>query len=154
MLIRPLIASAYCLVLASSPLSCHDDLNPPVPKQQRGFTVARKVEVQLIDDLDGSKAEESIKFALDGINYEIDLSKKNATKLRAGLEPFIGVAQKLGRTPSPRAGVRGRGSTSARSDREQNQAIREWAQRKDLEVSPRGRISRSIIEQYETEAGR
>ena len=43
--------------------------------------MARKVEVQLIDDLDGSKAEESIKFALDGINYEIDLSKKNATKL-------------------------------------------------------------------------
>lgn len=114
--------------------------------------MARKVEVQLIDDLDGSKAEESIKFSIDGINYEIDLSKKNASKLRAGLEPFVNVAQKLGRTPSPRVASRSRGA--AKSDREQNQAIREWAQRKGLEVSPRGRISRSIIEQYEAEAGR
>ncbi len=116
--------------------------------------VARKVEVQLIDDLDGSKAEETVKFAIDGTNYEIDLSKKNASKLRAGLEPFVSVAQKLGRAPSARATARSRGTSSARGDREQNQAIREWAQREGLEVSPRGRISRSIIEQYEAEAGR
>src|SRR5256885_5809973 len=116
--------------------------------------VARKVEVQLIDDLDGSKAEETIKFALDGINYEIDLSKKNATKLRSGLEAYVNAGQKLGRTPTPRALTRSRGTAAARSDREQNQAIREWAQRQGLEVSPRGRISRSIIEQYEAEAGR
>jgi len=138
--------------LAFRPLLCHDDLNPTYLADAKRFTVARKVEVQLIDDLDGGKAEESIKFALDGINYEIDLSKKNATKLRSGLEPFIGVAQKLGRMPHPRAAGRTRGA--AKSDREQNQAIREWAQRKGLEVSPRGRISRSIIEQYEVEAGR
>lgn len=114
--------------------------------------MARKVEVHLIDDLDGSKAEESVKFSLDGVNYEIDLSKKNAAKLRTGLDPYLKAAQKIGRAQSVRTGARGRGA--ARSDREQNQAIREWAQRKGLDVSPRGRISRSIIEQYEAEAGR
>jgi hypothetical protein len=116
--------------------------------------MARKVEVQLIDDLDGTKAEETVTFALDGREYEIDLSKKNAAKLRTSLEPYLTAGQKLGRTPSPRAAARSRGGSSARSDREQNQAIREWAQRKGLDVSPRGRISRAIIEQYEAEAGR
>jgi len=116
--------------------------------------MARKVEVQLIDDLDGSKAEETVKFSIDGINYEIDLSKKNATKLRAGLEPYVNAGQKLGRIQTQRVSIRSRGTAAARSDREQNQAIREWAQRQGLEVSPRGRISRSIIEQYEAEAGR
>jgi Lsr2 len=116
--------------------------------------MARKVEVQLIDDLDGSKAEESIRFGLDGVNYEIDLSKKNAAKLRSSLGLYLQAAQKLGRTPPHRVAPRGRGAASARSDREQNQAIREWAQRKGLDVSPRGRIARSVIEQYEAEAGR
>jgi len=116
--------------------------------------MARRTEVHLIDDLDGGKAEESIRFGLNGISYEIDLSKKNATKLRTGLEPYLKVAQKLGRTPAARVVTRGRGAAPARGDREQNQAIREWAQRKGLDVSPRGRIARSIIEQYEAEAGR
>src|SRR5437660_2141331 len=116
--------------------------------------MARKVEVQLIDDLDGGKAEETVKFALDGVQYEIDLSKKNATKLRSSLEPYVSAGQKLGRTPTQRVSIRSRGTAAARSDREQNQAIREWVQRKGMEVSPRGRISRSIIEQYEAEAGR
>ncbi len=116
--------------------------------------MARKVEVQLIDDIDGGKAEESIRFGLDGISYEIDLSKKNATKLRSGLEPYLKVAQKLGRIPTARVATRGRGAAPARGDREQNQAIREWAQRKGMDVSPRGRIARSIIDQYGAEAGR
>ena len=105
------------------------------------------------EDLDGSRGEETVKFSIDGVNYEIDLSKKNAAKLRGGLEPYVKAATKIGRTQAgPRAAGRGRGS--ARSDREQNQAIREWAQRKGLDVSPRGRISRAVIEQYEAEAGR
>ena len=116
--------------------------------------MARKVEVQLIDDLDGGKAEETIKFSLDGANYEIDLSKKNAAKLRSVLERYVNAGQKLGRAQSHRVATRGRGTSPAKSDREQNQAIREWAQRKGLDVSPRGRISRALIEQYEAEAGR
>ena len=92
--------------------------------------MARKVEVQLIDDIDGIKAEESIKFALDGISYEIDLSKKNAAKLRSSLEPYVNAGQKLGRAPVHRVSTRARGTAAAKTDREQNQAIREWAQRR------------------------
>jgi hypothetical protein len=116
--------------------------------------MARKVEVRLIDDLDGSAAEESVKFSLDGVNYEIDLNKKNAAKLRTGLEPYVKAAKKLGRAPSHRVSARGRGSAPATADREQNQAIREWAQRKGLDVSARGRISQAVMAQYEAEAGR
>jgi nucleoid-associated protein Lsr2 len=114
--------------------------------------VSRKVIVEVTDDLDGSKADESVHFSLDGTNYEIDLSKKNAAKLRAGLEPYLKAAQKVGRAHAhPVAGRRGGPATI---DRAQNQAIRAWAQRKGLNVSPRGRISQTIIEQYQAEAGR
>ena len=116
--------------------------------------MARKVEVQLIDDLDGSTAEESIKFSLDGINYQIDLNKKNAAKLRSSLAPYVNAGQKLGRAAAHGVRTRGRGSAPAKTDREQNQAIREWAKRKGIEVSDRGRIAASIVAQYEAEAGR
>lgn len=120
--------------------------------------MARKVIVELTDDLDGGKADETVTFALDGTNFEIDLSKKNATKLRSALEPYVNAGQKVGRartsTASGRAPDGRREGGSARIDRAQNLAIREWAQRKGLDVSPRGRISRAIIEQYEAEAGR
>jgi nucleoid-associated protein Lsr2 len=123
-----------------------------VPETASRLKMARKVEVQLIDDMDGSKAEETIRFSLDGVSYEIDLSKKNAAKLRSGLEPYVKAGQKLTRARVHPVSARGRGSAAA--DREQNQAIREWAERKGLQVSPRGRISRSILQQYEAEAGR
>jgi Lsr2 len=116
--------------------------------------MARKVEVQLIDDIDGGKADETVKFGLDGTAYEIDLNKKNAKELRSTLERFAQAARRLGRVQNSSGPGRGRGRGPARSDREQNQAIREWAQRKGLDVSARGRISRAIIEQYEAEAGR
>jgi nucleoid-associated protein Lsr2 len=115
--------------------------------------MARKVEVHLIDDLDGTRAEETVEFSLDGVNYQIDLSKKNAGKLRGGLDPYVQVARRLGRTPRRRQSGQGR-ATSGTGDREQNQAIREWALRKGIEVSPRGRIRRSLIEQYEAERRR
>ena len=112
--------------------------------------MARKVEVHLIDDLDGSRGEETVKFSIDGVNYEIDLSKKNAAKLRGGLEPYVKAATKIGRTQAgPRAAGRGRGS--ARSDREQNQAIREWARKRGMKVSDRGRIPAEVLEAYHKE---
>jgi hypothetical protein len=115
--------------------------------------MARKVEVHLIDDIDGGVADETVKFGLDGTLYEIDLSKKNAKTLRTALDRFVKSARRLGRSTST-GGNRQRARGSSRSGREQNQAIREWAQRKGLDVSPRGRISRSVIEQYEAQAGR
>jgi hypothetical protein len=114
--------------------------------------MARKVQVHLVDDIDGSRAEETLKFGLDGTLYEIDLNSKHADKLRTSLAQYISKARRIGR-----GGVvttRGRGQGAARSDREQNQAIRDWAKAKGLEVNDRGRIPASIVEQYHAEAGR
>jgi len=106
--------------------------------------MAQKVQVTLVDDLDGGQAEETITFVLDGSAYEIDLSTKNAKKLRDGVAAYVGAARKVGR-----AGKRARTSGgAATADREQNQAIREWAKKKGLKVSERGRIPATIVEQY------
>jgi hypothetical protein len=108
----------------------------------------------LIDDLDGGEAHETVKFGLDGYVYEIDLSTKNATKLRKELAPYVNSGSRVsGRTAVSRGGpARGRGAAPA--EREQNQAIRAWAQRKGIAVAPRGRIRQEVIDQYHRTAGR
>ncbi|BCJ38112.1 Lsr2 family protein [Actinocatenispora thailandica] len=118
--------------------------------------MAQKVQVLLVDDLDGGEAAETVKFGLDGMNYEIDLSDSNAQGLRDALATYVGKARKLGRGGVARSGAapRNRGTSSAASDREQNRAIREWAKRKGLDISDRGRISADIVERYHAEAGR
>jgi hypothetical protein len=108
--------------------------------------VAQKVQVILVDDLDGGTASETVSFALDGTAYEIDLSAKNAEKLRNAFAAFVGVARKAGRA-SGRNTRSGRGGSAA-ADREQNQAIRAWAKKKGLKVSERGRIPAEIVEKY------
>ena len=57
--------------------------------------MAKKVQIILEDDIDGSEAAETVSFALDGTSYEIDLSDANAAKLRDSLALFIGHAQKV-----------------------------------------------------------
>ena len=119
--------------------------------------MARRVIHELIDDLDGGLADESLSFGLDGVQYTIDLSAKNAAELRDVLAPFTAAATKLGRGVGPatpaRGGRGGRPVLSARAEREQNRAIREWAQSKGLEVSDRGRIRSDIVERFHAEAG-
>ncbi|MEU6559230.1 histone-like nucleoid-structuring protein Lsr2 [Nocardia nova] len=107
--------------------------------------MAKKVIVELIDDFDGkSKAEETVLFSLDGIEYEIDLSTKNARKLRDVFEQWTEAARKVGRIP------RGKNKTAARTsaDREQTSVIREWAKNNGYNVSNRGRIQADIIAAY------
>lgn len=107
--------------------------------------MARKVQVLLVDDLDGGKADETISFALDGTAYEIDLSKKNATSLRNALSDYVGHARKAGRARSGGAGRRG---GKAPIDRDQAGAIRAWARKSGHDVSDRGRIPASIVDAY------
>jgi hypothetical protein len=105
--------------------------------------MARKVTVQLVDDFDGeSVAEETVNFALDGIAYEIDLSLLNASSLRGLFEQWTPYARKVGRVR------RGRNQATPASDREQTQAIREWARQEGLDVSARGRISAEVLGAY------
>jgi hypothetical protein len=113
--------------------------------------MARKTQVVLIDDIDGGKADETVKFALDGQAYEIDLSDVHAKELRDALEKFQEAGTRLGRYSlgSARGPVRQAVAPRRRSgDRDQNKAIREWAERNGKKVSPRGRIPQAIIEAY------
>jgi len=108
--------------------------------------VVQKVTVQLVDDLDGSVAQETVEFGLDGVSYQIDLSSVNAEKIRDMLHDFVANARRSGlrkRVASTAAKAR-----SAAVDREQNQAIREWARKRGLRVSERGRISAEVLEAY------
>lgn len=117
--------------------------------------MAQKVQVLLVDDLDGGEAAETVKFGLDGTNYEIDLSDVHAKSLRDSLAQYVTSARRIGKASSTRpAAPRNRGGVGASSDREQNRAIREWAKRKGLEISDRGRISQDIVDRYHAEAGR
>jgi len=122
---------------------------------ERKNRVAKEVYTKLIDDLDGGEAHETVKFGLDGNSYEIDLSTKNANKLRNALSTYVEYGSRVsGRagSSSPRGVGRARGGAVA--EREQNKAIRAWALRKGLDVAARGRIRGDIVEQYHREAGR
>ncbi|MFD1046511.1 Lsr2 family protein [Kibdelosporangium lantanae] len=94
--------------------------------------MAQKVTVTLVDDIDGSEAEETLEFGLDGVSYQIDVSSGNAEKLRSVLSEAIV----------------GRATRTASVDRDQNQAIREWARKKGYKVSDRGRIPKEVTEAY------
>jgi len=109
--------------------------------------MAKKIITLLTDDLDGGEADRTVEFGLDGVGYTIDLTEKNAGKLRKALDPFLGAATRVGRTGVIGAGRRA-AAPSGRSSREENQEIRKWASSNGHEVSERGRIPVSIVEAY------
>lgn len=115
--------------------------------------MARQVIVVLTDDLDGTEADRTVEFALDGVGYTIDLSEKNIGEFRKALEPYINAGTRIGRGGIERRESRSRGGASARSTRDQNRAIREWAISQGYQVSERGRIPASIVEAYNKSAG-
>jgi hypothetical protein len=111
----------------------------------KGNPVAQKVQVLLVDDIDGGEADETVTFALDGKTYEIDLTTANADKLRGLLGPYV----KGGRRTGGRA-AGGRGKARAASGGSQDTAqIRAWAKENGYEVNDRGRVPASIREAYE-----
>ena len=112
--------------------------------------VAQIREVRLIDDLDGEAADETVEFGLDGKTFEIDLSKGNAGRLRDALAEFVAAARKSG-GGRRRSGAASAPPRRATVDREQNQAIREWARKRGMKVSDRGRIPAEVLEAYHQE---
>jgi len=108
--------------------------------------MAKQTIVQLIDDIDGGPAEETVQFSIDGNGYEIDLSGKNAAKLRDAIAPFVGSARRASRSGSSFASASRR--RPARGDREQTQAIREWARANGHKIGEKGRIPATILEAY------
>ena len=122
--------------------------------------MAQKVVVTLVDDLDESEADETVEFGIDGSSFEIDLSDANAAKLRDSLADYIGHARRTagrrrsggrGATAAPAAAAPAarKGGGRASVDREQNQAIREWARKNTkYNVSERGRIPSEVSQAY------
>jgi hypothetical protein len=110
--------------------------------------MAQKHIVQLIDDLDGGEAAETVSFSLDGSHYEIDLTKKNAAKLRETLALYVASARRAGRAPARGQAAGARRGRPARTDREQTQAIREWARKNGHKIGEKGRIPAHIVEAY------
>jgi hypothetical protein len=111
--------------------------------------VAQKVETRLVDDLDGSEAAETVRFGLEGRQYEIDLSQHNAARLREGLADFVASARRAGggaRAGRPSSAGVARASSASR---ERGAAVREWARANGLQVSDRGRISAEVLKAYD-----
>ena len=114
--------------------------------------MAQQTTVKFIDDLDGSEASGTFPFALDGKQYQIDLSDENAAKLRDALAPFVEAARKAGGRTGGRDRQRSAPSAAdkpARASREETAAIRQWARDAGHQVNERGRIPKSVIEAYQ-----
>lgn len=110
--------------------------------------MAQRVQVLLVDDIDGGDASETVSFALDGVSYEIDLSDTNAARLRDDLASWVGHARRAGgQRKAPR---RVPGGVPRRSDLSE---IREWARQNGHKVSDRGRISAAVQAAYDKANG-
>ena len=109
--------------------------------------MAQRVQVQLVDDLSGDEAQETVRFSLDGTDYEIDLTEENAKTLRSALGEYIDKGRKASGGGSKRSAGNPKTNT-ARTKREDTQQIRQWAQENGYNPSSRGRITQSIIDAY------
>jgi nucleoid-associated protein Lsr2 len=109
--------------------------------------MVQRMVTELIDDLDGTSIErgagETVRFAFDGVEYEIDLKKSHANRMRSQFERYIAAGRRLGRPSSNR---RSRGRPTG--DGPQPQDIRVWAAQNGIKVSDRGRIPAGIVRQY------
>lgn len=103
--------------------------------------MAQRVQVILEDDLDGSSADETVTFGLDGVTYEIDLTTANASKLRNDLSSWVGHARRAGGRRAT-----GRGRSASKRDLGK---VREWARSKGYNVSDRGRVATEVLEAYD-----
>ena len=111
--------------------------------------MAQKIQVLLIDDLDGGEAEGTVRFGLDGVEYEIDLSAEHAGALRRALAPFIGAARR-----SPASGRRAAGGRRAGVGGLDTTEVREWAREQGIEVKERGRIPAEVVARFKEATGR
>jgi hypothetical protein len=104
--------------------------------------VAQRTQILYVDDIDGSEAEGTVRFGLDGTDYEIDLNKKHADQLAKAIRPYIDAARKVSSSRRP-----GRGSRPARHNQS---AVRAWARGQGLKISDRGRIPADVLAKYES----
>jgi hypothetical protein len=106
--------------------------------------MAQKVQTLFIDDLDGSAAEGTVRFGLDGVEYEIDLSAEHSRELRDALARYVGAARRVGgNAKRPSRGGR-RGSAGGPNPTE----VRQWAKEQGIEVKDRGRVPAELVVKF------
>ncbi|MFY2787059.1 Lsr2 family protein [Rhodococcus sp. KRD162] len=111
--------------------------------------MARKVYVQLVDDIDEKPIEsggEHITYSVNGVSYEIDLSDKNAKEFHRKLDYYIEHSTKLGGKRTKKSGASAAG---AKRDANQTKAIREWAKANGHTISARGRIPAEVEQAFD-----
>lgn len=108
--------------------------------------MAQKIQTLFIDDIDGGAAEGTVRFGLDGTEYEIDLSAAHSDELHKALERYIGHARKVGGGAARRA-PRGRRSALDTAK------VREWAKEQGIDIKERGRVPATIVEKYQAAVG-
>ena len=106
--------------------------------------MAQKVQVLLVDDLDGTEASETVSFGLDGVAYEIDLSTGNAGQLRGSLADYVSHARKAGSSQRRSARTRGRAAAG-----QSNTEIRNWAREQGYDIKDRGRVPADLVAKYQ-----
>ncbi|GAA5144766.1 Lsr2 family protein [Nocardioides marinquilinus] len=114
--------------------------------------MAQKVNIVLVDDIDGSEASETVAFGLDGTSYEIDLNEKNAAALRDVLAGYVGNARKVGRKTGARRASASNGSAAAASSNGSGPSareIRDWARSNGYDVPARGRIPGEVRDAFD-----
>ena len=109
--------------------------------------MAQRIQTLLIDDLDGGEAADTVRFGLDGVEYEIDLSAAHNDELRKTLQHYLAHARRTGGTA--KSAARGRRGNAAVDTAK----VREWAKEQGIEVKDRGRVPADVVEQYQTAAG-
>jgi hypothetical protein len=107
--------------------------------------MAQKVQVVLVDDLDGGPADETVTFSLDGVSYEIDLSHDNAAVFRDAMAAYVGHGRRIGSARRTASRPSGRGKGGAVDNPAQ---IRDWAKAQGIAVNERGRISADVAAKY------
>jgi Lsr2 len=110
--------------------------------------MAQKVIREFVDDIDGSEAERTFTFAVDGTHYEIDLSTQNIKEFHEAIAGFVESARKVKASGNSRQTRKARTSDSGRS-REQTQTVREWARQQGHRVNDRGRIPAAIQQAFD-----
>lgn len=112
---------------------------------RKAYTLAQQTTITLTDDINGGAAVETIAFGIDGQNYEIDLGKKNAAALRKAFAEFV--AKGRAATVADKRAASGR-SKKATVTGASVQLVRDWARANGIQVAARGRVARSVVDQY------
>jgi hypothetical protein len=113
--------------------------------------MAQKVQTLLIDDLDGGEAEGTVRFGVDGAEYEIDLSAKNAEALRKALGPYVTAARRGPGSAARRPGRSGRRAASGAGP--DPTVVREWAKSQGIDVKDRGRVPAELVVKFKAATG-